>query len=295
MVAMKKIILYYKFVPIDDPETVMHWQRQLCEAHGLKGRIIISKHGINGTLGGPVEGLKAYKKAMNLHSKFKKIMYKWSEGSDEDFPRLSVKVRDEIVTFLAPDELKVDESGVIGGGKHLKPEQVNELLEKRGDDVVFMDGRNAYEAKIGKFKNAVVPNTRTTRDFLQELEKPEMQKLKNKPIVTYCTGGIRCEILSSLMKNRGFSEVYQVDGGIAKYGEKYKDEGHWEGKLYVFDKRMSVAFSDKSKDIGECSHCGSKTSNFINCADKSCNDLVLVCSKCAKATSLCTSHSLAIA
>ncbi len=292
---MKKIILYYKFVPIDDPETVMHWQRQLCEAHGLKGRIIISKHGINGTLGGPVEGLKAYKKAMNLHSKFKKIMYKWSEGSDEDFPRLSVKVRDEIVTFLAPDELKVDESGVIGGGKHLKPEQVNELVEKRGDDVVFMDGRNAYEAKIGKFKNAVVPNTRTTRDFLQELEKPEMQKLKDKPIVTYCTGGIRCEILSSLMKNRGFSEVYQVDGGIAKYGEKYKDEGHWEGKLYVFDKRMSVAFSDKSKDIGECSHCGSKTSNFINCADKSCNDLVLVCSKCAKATSLCTSHSLAIA
>lgn len=293
MVAMKKIILYYKFVPIEDPETVMHWQRQLCETHGLKGRIIISKHGINGTLGGPIEGLKAYKKAMNLHSKFKKIMYKWSEGGDEDFPRLSVKVRDEIVTFLAPEELKVDDSGVVGGGMHLKPEQVNKLVEERGDEVIFMDGRNQYEAKIGKFKNAVVPNTRTTRDFLQELEKPEMQKLKDKPIVTYCTGGIRCEILSSLMKNRGFNEVYQIDGGIVKYGEKYKDEGHWEGKLYVFDKRMSVAFSDKSKDIGECSHCEAKTSNFINCADKSCNDLILACQKCALKTQFCPKHAKA--
>ena len=92
------------------------------------------------------------------------------------------------------------------------------------------------------------------------------------------------------MKNSGFSEVYQVDGGIAKYGEKFKDEGHWEGKLYVFDKRMSVAFSDKSKDIGECSHCGSKTSNFINCADTSCNDLILACQKCAQKTQFCPNH-----
>ena len=288
---MEKIILYYKFVPIEDPVTVMHWQRLLCETHGLKGRIIVSKHGINGTLGGPVEGLKAYKKAMNLHPKFKKIMYKWSEGSADDFPRLSVKVRDEIVTFLAPDELEVDQSGVVGGGRHLKPEQVHELVKERGDDVVFMDGRNAYEAKIGKFKNAVVPNTRTTRDFLKELEKPEMKKLKDKPVVTYCTGGIRCEILSSLMKKRGFKDVYQIDGGIAKYGETFKDDGLWEGKMYVFDRRMNVAFSDKAKDIGQCSHCGVKTSNFINCADKSCNDLVLVCEKCAKKSHYCEQHS----
>ncbi len=273
----------------------MQWQRLLCETHGLRGRIIVSKHGINGTLGGPVEGLKAYKKAMNLHPKFKKIMYKWSEGGASDFPRLSVKVRDEIVTFLAPDELEVNQKGVIGGGKHLKPEQVHELVKERGEDVVFMDGRNAYEAKIGKFKNAVVPNTRTTRDFLEELEKPEMKKLKDKPVVTYCTGGIRCEILSTLMKKRGFKEVYQIDGGIAKYGETYKDDGLWEGKMYVFDRRMNVAFSDKAKDIGECSHCGAKTSNFINCANESCNDLVLVCEKCAKKSHYCEKHSTPVA
>lgn len=288
---MEKIILYYKFVPISDPTTVMHWQRELCERYDLKGRVIVSRDGINGTLGGAVDGLKAYKKAMNLHPLFKGIMYKWSEGSADDFPRLSIKVRDEIVAFLAPKELKVDESGVVGGGKHIKPEALHKLVAEKGNDVVFMDGRNAYEAKIGKFKNAVVPNTRTTRDFIKELDTPKMQKLKNRPVVTYCTGGIRCEILSSLMKNRGFKDVYQLDGGVAKYGEKYKDDGLWDGKLYVFDKRMSLAFSDKSKDIGKCSHCGSKTSQFINCADKACNDLVLACSKCSAKTQYCALHT----
>jgi UPF0176 protein len=287
---MEKIILYYKFVPLPDPESVLHWQRQLCERHGLKGRIILSTHGINGTLGGPVEGLKAYKKAMNLHTKFKGIMYKWSEGRADDFPRLSIKVRDEIVTFLTPDELQVNEKGVVGGGKHIKPEALHKLVEEKGDDVVFFDGRNAYEAEVGKFKNAIVPNTRTTRDFLDELETPEMQDLKDKTVVTYCTGGIRCEILSSLMKNRGFKDVYQIDGGIVKYGEKFKDEGLWEGKLYVFDKRMTVGFSDKAKDIGSCSLCEKKTSNFINCAELSCNDLILACKSCAKKSRYCKQH-----
>ncbi|HSX44903.1 MAG TPA: rhodanese-related sulfurtransferase [Candidatus Saccharimonadales bacterium] len=292
---MEKIILYYKFVPISDPVTVMYWQRELCERHGLKGRIIISKDGINGTLGGPVEGLKAYKKAMNLHPLFKKIMYKWSDGSASDFPKLSIKVRKEIVTFLATNELKINDKGVVGNGRHLKPEQVHKLIEQRGDDVVFMDGRNAYEAEVGKFKNAVIADTRTTRDFIKELEQPKMKKLKNKPIVTYCTGGIRCEILTGLMKNRGFKEVYQLEGGIAKYGEKYKDDGLWEGKLYVFDKRMTMSFSDKAKDIGKCSHCRQKTSNFINCADKSCNDLILACQNCAQKTTYCSRHAEALA
>ncbi len=290
---MEKIILFYKFVPLQDPETVMHWQRELCKQNGLKGRIIISKDGINGTLGGPVQGLKNYKKAMNLHSKFKKIMYKWSEGGAEDFPKLSVKVRKEIVTFMATDELKVSEKGVVGGGKKLKPSEVHKLIQGR-KDVVFMDGRNQHEAKVGRFKNAVVPNTKTTRDFLSELEKPEMEKLKKKPIVTYCTGGIRCEILTTLMKNRGFEEVYQIDGGIAKYGEEFKDEGLWEGKMYVFDRRMAVAFSDKSVDIGECIHCGDKTSDFINCADKSCNELIVTCKNCSAVNTFCPEHSKAL-
>ena len=158
----------------------------------------------------------------------------------EDFPKLSVKVRDEIVAFNAAGEIKVDEDGIIGGGVHLRPEEVNSLVEGRGDDVVFFDGRNAMEAQIGRFRDAVVPDVTTTHDFIGELESGKYDWMKDKPVVTYCTGGVRCEILSSLMLNRGFREVYQIDGGIVRYGEKYGNDGLWEGSLYVFDKRMQI-------------------------------------------------------
>ncbi len=277
---VEKILLYYKFAPIADPEAVRLWQRALCEKLNLKGRILISKHGINGTVGGDLADLKTYVKETKQFAGFKDTVFKWSDGKRDHFPKLQIKVRDEIVAFGAADELKVDDKGIVGGGKHLKPEQVHKLVEEKGDDVVFFDGRNAYEAKVGKFKNAVVPDTRTSKDFIAELESGKYDELKGKPVVTYCTGGIRCEILSSLMKNRGFEEVYQMDGGIVKYGEKYGDDGLWEGSLYVFDDRMGVEFSDHAKVIGECIHCGNKTSNYENCALKSCNDLVLICEDC---------------
>lgn len=277
---MQKIVLYYIFTPLSDPEAIRLWQRSLCERLGLKGRILISQHGLNGTVGGDAEAVKAYIKETKSYAPFKKTVFKWSDGTGDDFPRLSVKVRPEIVTFGAADELKVDENGVIGGGVHLKPRQVHELVEERGDEVIFFDGRNAHEAAIGKFKNAVVPDTHTTHDFIAELESGKYDDIKDKPVVTYCTGGIRCEILSALMKNRGFQEVYQIDGGIVKYGETYGDDGLWEGSLRVFDNRMTVNFSDKPAVIGECTHCQGKTSNYENCAFANCNDLVLICEMC---------------
>ena len=277
---MQKILLYYKFTPISDPEVVRLWQKTLCEKLNLKGRILISHHGINGTVGGEMDDLKAYVKETKTYAGFKDTTFKWSDGTRDHFPRLRVKVRDEIVAFDAADELRVDENGVVGGGKHLKPKDVHKLVEERGDDVVFFDGRNAHEAAIGKFKGAVVPDTHTSRDFIRELESGKYDDIKDKPIVTYCTGGIRCEILSSLMKNRGFEEVYQIDGGIVKYGEAYGDDGLWEGSLRVFDDRMTVDFSDHAAVIGECTHCAGKTSNYENCAWANCNDLVLICEDC---------------
>lgn len=247
---------------------------------------MLSKHGINGTVGGDINDLKVYVKATKAY--FKGITFKWSDGKRDDFPRMSVKVRSEIVTFGVPEELRVDENGVIGGGTHLKPEQVHKLIEERGDDVIFFDGRNAYEAAVGKFKNAVVPQTRTTRDFLQELESDKYKDIKDKPVVTYCTGGIRCEVLSVLMKNRGFKDVYQIDDGIVKYGETYGDDGLWEGSLYVFDDRMGMKFTNKAKDIGVCVHCGGKTSNYENCVVKSCNNLVLICENCKTIHNACS-------
>lgn len=278
LVTMQKVILYYKFQPVTEPEAVRLWQKTLCEKLNLRGRIIISEHGINGTVGGELADVKAYVKDTKAY--FTGMEFKWSDGERGHFPRLSVKVRDEIVSFGAGNELQVDGRGVVGGGQHLTPAEVHKLVAEKGSEVVFFDGRNTYEAQIGHFKNAVVPNTRTSKDFIDELENGSYDHLKDKPVVTYCTGGVRCEILSSLMKNRGFEEVYQLDGGIVKYGETYGDDGLWEGSLYVFDGRMGVKFSDKAIDIGSCTHCNGKTSNYENCALKSCNQLVLVCKSC---------------
>jgi UPF0176 protein len=280
---MQKILLYYKFTPLKDPQAVRLWQKALTESLNLRGRILVSEHGLNGTVGGDVDDLKAYVKTTKEFEGFKDIVFKWSDGSREDFPRMSVKVRRELVGFKnSDDEFDVDENGVIGGGIHLKPSQVHELVEKYGDEVVFFDGRNAHEAKIGKFKNAVVPNTNTSRDFIAELESDKYDDLKGKKVVTYCTGGIRCEVISAMMKKRGFNDVYQMDGGIVKYGEEYGDDGLWEGSLRVFDDRMTVDFSDHAAVIGECTHCHQPTNNFENCAYANCNDLVLICEYCKK-------------
>ncbi len=298
---MQKILLYYKFTPISDPEAIKLWQKTLCDSLNLRGRILVSRHGLNGTVGGDMEDLKKYIKQTKQFPGFKDIIFKWSDGAREDFPRMSVKNRRELVGFKnSDDEFDVDMDGVIGGGQHLKPREVNEMIEKFGDDVVFFDGRNAHEAKIGKFKDAIVPDTRTSRDFIAELESDKYDDIKGKKVITYCTGGIRCEVISAMMKKRGFKDVYQIDGGIVKYGEAYGDDGLWEGALRVFDDRMTVEFSDHAKTIGECVHCQGKTSNFENCANMQCNELVLICEDCKKDSDLlfhtdeCRNASLAL-
>ncbi|KQQ65992.1 rhodanese-related sulfurtransferase [Microbacterium sp. Leaf320] len=285
--ATPKIVLFYVFTPLADPEAIRVWQRDLGEALGLRGRLLISKDGVNGTLGGDLLALKKWARSFRSYAPFANADIKWSEGSGVDadgrsidFPKLSVKVRDEIVSFGAPGELRVDEQGVVGGGTRLTPEQLHELMGERGDDVVFFDGRNALEAQIGRFRGAVVPDTETTRDFVQLLDSGEYDDLKGKPVVTYCTGGIRCEVLSSLMTSRGFGEVYQLEGGIVRYGEQYGDDGLWEGSLYVFDKRGSVDFSDRAAVIGECVGCGAAAKRTANCPDLSCRTQFVVCESC---------------
>ena len=253
---LDKVILFYGFTPITDTAALQLWQKTLCESLGINGRIIVSPHGINGTLGGKMADLKKYVKATKAYPGFKQIDFKWSNGTGNDFPKLTIKIRSELVAFGNPDEIKVDENGVIGGGVHLRPDEVNKLVEERGDEVVFFDGRSAFEAKVGKFKDAVVPDVETTHDFVAEIESGKYDHMKDKPIVTYCTGGIRCEILSVVMKNRGFKEVYQIKGGIVRYGDEFGDDGLWEGSLFTFDDRLTIEFSDHTKPMGECAGCG---------------------------------------
>lgn len=277
-----KVILYYIFTPLADPAAIKIWQKNLCQSLNLKGRIIISPHGINGTLGGDMNDLKTYIRKSRSYEGFAKMKFKWSEGTGNDFPKLSVKVKPELVAFGNPNEIKVDKNGVVGGGKHLSPTEVDELVAKRGDDVIFFDGRNAFEAQVGRFKNAVITDSVTTRDFVVEIESGKYDHLKDKPIVTYCTGGIRCEVLSSVMKTRGFKEVYQIDGGIVTYGKELGDDGLWEGALFTFDNRMSIEFSEKTKSIANCEKCDTPANRFYDCPKPPCNALSLLCAKCAE-------------
>jgi UPF0176 protein len=323
-VAVPKILLYYVFAPVADPEAVRLWQRDLCESLGLRGRILISKHGLNGTVGGELDAVKHYLRATREYGPFANLDAKWSDGTgfepvqprdavpavrrsgwvprDEDgalllsadFPKLSVKVRDELVSFGAPGEVEVDEGGVVGGGERLSPQALHELVAAR-DDVVFFDGRNSFEAEIGRFRDAVVPEVSSTRDFVDELDSGRYDHLKNRPVVTYCTGGIRCEVLSGLMKSRGFGEVYQLDGGIVRYGEAFGDRGLWQGSLYVFDGRGSVDFSADPAVLGRCVGCGGATKSMCNCADAACRTQLVVCDSCAPSEPRCAAHAERVA
>jgi UPF0176 protein len=287
--AIHKVLLFYRFTPIDDPASVRLWQRELCRRLGLTGRIIISAHGINGSVGGELAAIKEYVGCTREYPPFTDIDFKRSSGTGQEFPRLTVKVRDELVTFGAPDELKVTESGVLGGGQRLSPAALHALVAERGEDVAFFDGRNRFESEIGRFRGAVIPEVATTKDFVAELDSGRYDDLKHRPVVTYCTGGIRCEVLSSLMVNRGFSEVYQLDGGVVRYGEAYGDGGLWEGSLYVFDDRISVTFSPDAITLGHCEVCSGGTNSYRDCTAAGCKGRALLCVDCA-AIPRCSAH-----
>lgn len=289
--ATPKVILYYAFAPLADPEAVKMWQLALAGSLGLRGRVIVSPHGINGTLGGDVIELKKYVRALKDYAPFKSVDMKWSDGEAlEDgttalFPRLSVKVRPELVAFGAPDDVEVVEGAVVNGGTHLSPEELHELVASK--DVVFFDGRNYLESEIGRFKGAIRPKVNTTREFLSLIDSGIYDDLKDKPLVTYCTGGIRCEVLTPLLKKRGFQEVYQIDGGIVRYGEAFGDDGLWEGSLYIFDGRISTDFSDHAAVIGECDSCGTTTSQVEDCSDVSCVAQFVRCADCFEKNTGC--------
>lgn len=299
---VSKIILFYVFAPLSDPAALRLWQRDLCENLGLRGRILLSPQGINVTLGGELGAVKKYLRKTRDYPAFTAAIPTWSEGSgldsdgfSLDFPRLRVRVRDEIVSFGAPGELRVDARGVVAGGTKVSPQQLHELVDEQkrmGDDVVFFDGRNSFEAEIGRFEGAVVPSVGNTREFIAELDSGKYDHLKDKPVVTYCTGGIRCEVLSSLMIARGFENVFQLDGGIVRYGETFGDSGLWKGSLYVFDQRMSVEFTPDARSIASCHRCSASTSRMQNCHDLACRTQLVTCQDCSStATVSCELHT----
>lgn len=271
------VLLYYKYVPLELPEDVKKWQKELCQNLNLKGRILISTEGINGTLAGLPEAVDEYCAQTTQHPAFTDIEWKTSTTNEQVFPRLRVVVREEIVT-LGLKKQGVDVS-LSNTAHYIEPEELLGLYEKE-EDFLILDARNAYEAKIGIFKNAVVPPIDTFRDFPAFVKT--IETYKDKPIVTYCTGGVRCEKASAYLREQGFTNVRQLHGGVHVYAEKTGGK-YFEGELFVFDKRLHVGINSVNpKIISTCRFCDTPITRYIDCAEKSCPSLFVCCKNCEK-------------
>jgi predicted sulfurtransferase len=281
---MNTILLFYKYTAIEYPKQIMKWQQALCQELGLTGRILISHEGINGTLGGPTEKTDQYKQSMLQHDLFNDIDFKESEGGTECFPRLSVKVRDEAVSLGIP----YDQLTPRNGGKHLTPKETHELITQQPEDLVILDARNTYEWKIGRFANAITPDIQNFRDLPHYIEN-NLEQFKNKQVLMYCTGGIRCERATAYLNEKNVAkQVYQILGGIHRYTEQYPD-GYFRGKNYVFDGRISVKINDDI--LGSCSICTQPCDDYHNCLNAACNKHFIGCAECVKKLEkTCSTH-----
>lgn len=274
-----EILLYYKYASIRNPERFAAEQREFCAKHGLKGRIIVAKEGINGTVEGLIKDTKAYRRFLNSKKGFAKIHWKISQGEGRAFPRLSVKVRPEIVSLSLTKSKDTDIDPRKTTGVHLKPEKLRKWFEK-GEKFTIIDMRNDYEHKVGHFQGSVLPPLKNFRDLPKAISK--LKRFSNDKVLTVCTGGVRCEKASGYLIKKGFKDVYQLDGGIVSYMEKYPGD-HFNGSLYVFDGRVTMAFPGKREIIGKCEKCGEKTENYADCTNQDCRTQLLCCMDCIKA------------
>jgi len=271
--SMGTILLFYKYVPIQYPLEIQKWQKKLCTDLGLTGRILLAHEGINGTVGGSDDATQAYIKAMTEHPLFGGIDFKTAPGGSEAFPRMKISVKNEIVHLgIDPAELTATQ-----GGEHLTPQQTHDLLSNPPENLVVLDGRNNYEAAVGKFQNAITPDIRYFRQFPQYIDE-NVDQFKDKTVLMYCTGGIRCERASAYLAQKGVAEkIYQVEGGIHRYIEQFPD-GHFRGKNYVFDNRITVTVN--SDILSNCLNCPTPSAEYFNCLNALCNKHFTSCPNC---------------
>lgn len=273
---MFHVLLYYKIVPIQHPSVMVKTHAEVCKALDLKGRVLIGKDGINGTVAGTAHSIELYKQYMAQTRKFHDVDFKESTSEQQPFPRMSVKERSEIIT--TEDREQFD---LCHRGNHVDRDTFHEWLES-GEDMVLLDMRNDYEWEVGRFVNAIRPPMKYFRDLKDHFDFYE--QFKGKKIVMFCTGGIRCEPASAMFLAHGFDQkdIYQLEGGIVKYAEKYGSAGFYEGKCFVFDDRMVVDVGDP-RITGSCHHCQGTTDAYRNCLNRHCNKLFLGCEDCTRA------------
>ncbi|MBC6609559.1 rhodanese-related sulfurtransferase [Hymenobacter sp. BT507] len=267
------VLLYYCYAPIEDAEAFREEHHRLCLRLHLRGRIIVAPEGLNGTVSGRRADCEEYMRVVKADPRFAALEFKVEPADAHTFQKLHVRVKPEIVHVGLPDIKPYERTGI-----HLSPQEFKDMKDQ--DDVVVLDVRSDYEHELGRFKNAVTLDIENFREFPGKVE--ELAQYKDKKILTYCTGGIKCEKASAFLLEQGFENVYQLHGGIIKYGLEAGGED-FDGKCYVFDGRVAVDVNSVNPTIiSTCHHCHTPSARMVNCANPHCNDHLPLCEACAE-------------
>lgn len=283
MLPMSYLVLaYYLFTPVENPEKEVANHKNFFNGKDLKGRIYISSQGINGQMSASESDGKLYMEWLQANPVFQNIEFKIHTHHEHAFPRATIKLKSQLVALDVPVDLKMT-------GEHLSSQRWREMLEKKDENTLVLDVRNDYEWQLGHFVGSELPPLEQFRHFpTYAKDLKEKYDLKTTKVMMCCTGGIRCELYSALLKQEGFENVYQLKGGIIKYG---LEEGtkEWKGSLFVFDDRLSIPISEKepSEVISDCVHCQEKSDLYYNCANMDCNELFISCLACAESLQGC--------
>lgn len=265
-----QVLLYYLYVPLENPEEFAKEHLAFCQSINLKGRILVANEGINGTLSGLTEDTEKYIAHMRADERFKDIFFKIDPAEEQAFKKMFVRPRPELVSLSLEDDIDPLELT----GAYLSPKEFKEAI--LDEETVVIDARNDYEYDLGHFKGAVRPDIRSFRELPQWIRENK-EEFMDKRVVTYCTGGIRCEKFSGWLVREGFKDVGQLHGGIATYGRDPEVQGElWDGAMYVFDERISVPINHVNPVIvGKDWFDGTPSERYVNCANPECNRQIL--------------------
>lgn len=265
-----QVLLYYQYVRIENPEEFRNEHLAFCQSLNLKGRILVGEEGINGTLSGLTADTEKYIEMMHSDERFKETLFKIDTVDEHAFKKMHVRTRKEIVSLNLEDDL----DPLKLTGDYLSAKEFREAI--LDDDTVVIDARNDYEYDLGHFRGAIRPDIRNFRELPQWIQDNK-EEFMDKRVVTYCTGGVRCEKFSGWLVREGFKDVGQLDGGIAMYSRDPEVRGDlWDGLMYVFDERISVPINhNEHVIIGKDWFDGTPCERYVNCGNPFCNKRIL--------------------
>lgn len=264
---------FYRFLSFDNLEGEKERLYKKLSKEGCLGRIYLAPTGINAQMSGPIEGVQRFIAWLEEDPRFADQLWNLQPTEDQIFPRLTVKIRSQLVAL--DQEVNLSQRGT-----YVTPQEWRELLQNQ-EKILKMDVRNRYEWEMGHFVGFEAPpcdHFRDARKWVADLKKK--CDPKKQPVMMCCTGGIRCELMSALMKEEGFTKIYQLHGGMLRYSQE-EGSTHWMGKLFVFDDRLALSMSDKPLTIATpCHRCQGEAGHVYNCANMDCNELFFACEAC---------------